>query len=201
METGDLKAAWQSQLSGRRLVLDEAVILRQVVRGQDEFRGMIFWRDVREVGVALFMTGFFVYHYCQSPDIHAWPLLLLAASMAWIAGFLLVTRIRHGRRYPPREDSVKACAESTLAETNRQIWLLKNVLWWYILPPIAAGEFGFVYFAIVVFEDPWTFWKLQPFTLGIALGVYLLNRWAVRAYLEPRRQETESLLKNLQSNE
>ena len=198
MQPSDLKKAWQSQLSGRRLVFDEAVILRQVVRGQSDFRAMLFRRDALEIGLAVILIGAFVYFYFRLDG--PWPLLLVAASMAWVAGFLLVDRTGHRRRCPHREDSVKACAESTLAEINHQIWLLKKVLWWYILPPLASLEIFYGYVAVLV-HKPAAFFAAQPFTLVVAIGVYWLNRWAVETYLEPRRQETEALLRSLQADE
>ena len=198
MNPDELKKAWQSQLSGQRLVFNEQVILRQVVRGQSDLRGMLFWRDVREIGVALLLIGVFAYFYLSSAD-RPWPLLLCAASMAWVAGFMLVDRIRHRKRHPHREDSIKACAESTLAEINHQIWLVKNVFWWYLLPPLVTVEVLFAYVAVLV-KDPVAFLTPQLITLPIMIGVYFLNRWAVKANLEPRRQETEALLRSLQAD-
>lgn len=181
-------------MSGRRLVFDEDVILRQVVRGQSDLRGMLFWRDAREIGVAIILVGVFIGFYFAPGNLWSW--LLVAASCAWVAGFMLVDRIRHRKRWPHREDTIKACAESTLAEITHQIWLLKNVFWWYLLPPLVAMEVVVAHIAILVRELS-AFFQCQPVLLGIMIGVYYLNRWAVRAYLEPRRQEMEALLRNL----
>jgi hypothetical protein len=193
MNPDELKTVWQTRTSGRRLVFDEEVILRQVVRGQNDLRAMLFWRDTREVGVALIFAGVFLYFYFTEGS---WPFLLIAASVAWISGFMLVDRIRHRKRCPHRQDSVKACAESTLAEVNHQIWLLRNVFWWYLLPPLVALEVFFGYAALVV-QEAAAFLRPQPVTLVISIGVYLLNRWAVKAELEPRRREAEALLRSL----
>lgn len=194
MNPDELKNVWRTQTSGRRLVFDEEVILRQVVRGQSGLRSMLFWRDAREIGVALVMVGVFLYFYFSDGP---WSLLLIAGSMAWVAGFMLVDRICHRKRHPHRENSIKACTESTLAEVNHQIWLLKNVFWWYLLPPLVAMEIFFGHVAFLV-KEPVAFLRPQPVVLGIFIGIYFLNRWAVKAGLEPLRQETEALLQNLQ---
>ena len=110
---------------------------------------------------------------------------------------LLIDRIRHRRRCPHREDSVRTCVESTLAEINHQIWLLKNVLWWYLLPPLASPEIFDGYLAVLD-QKPAAFFGAQPLLLIIGVGVYCLNQWAVKTYLEPRCQETEALLRSLQ---
>lgn len=196
MDPSELKQAWQSQLSGRRLLVNEDVILRQVVRGQRDLRAMVFWRDLREIGAALLLAGFFFYVYLGLD--RAWPWLLVAASMVWIAGFLFVVRIRHRGRHPHKEDSIQGCVQSTLAEIKHQIWLLESVLWWYILPPLAAMEVHVAYVALLL-KAPLAFFKPQPVLLGIMLGIYLLNRWAVKSELEPRRQETEALLQSLEA--
>jgi 4-hydroxybenzoate polyprenyltransferase len=88
-----------------------------------------------------------------------------------------------------------------LFQVNHQIWLLKNVFWWYLLPIAAALGISFGVSA-------WH-WRQEgiPMATGIILfvlvcaltygGVYWLNQIAVRKDLEPRRQELETLLSSL----
>ena len=52
MNPDDFKQAWQAQSSQTRLTIDAELLLKEVRRNQQHFTAMIFWRDVREVGIA-----------------------------------------------------------------------------------------------------------------------------------------------------
>ena len=56
MNPDDIKQAWKTQGSGARLAVDAELVLQEVRRNQRAFAATIFWRDVREVGVALLMV-------------------------------------------------------------------------------------------------------------------------------------------------
>jgi hypothetical protein len=86
-------------------------------------------------------------------------------------------------------------------QVSHQIWLLKNVFWWYLLP-LQIG------LAALIGSVAWqaraaglaVIMGLAAFALGCGLlgwGVYHLNQIAVRKSLEPRRQELETLLSSL----
>jgi membrane protein YdbS with pleckstrin-like domain len=87
--------------------------------------------------------------------------------------------------------------ESSLAQVEHQIWLLRNVLWWYLLP-LALSALAF--FAQVAWQErSGGWWTALAVSVVIALvvivfaGVYWLNQYAVRSELEPRRLELETL--------
>ena len=92
--------------------------------------------------------------------------------------------------------------KASLHQVNHQIWLLKNVFWWYLLPFASAV-------GISIGHSVWharnpglaaMIGLVVAAALFIALvywGIYWLNQFAVRKCLEPRRQELESLLAGL----
>ncbi len=69
MEADELQRAWQSQERGRQITVDADLVLNLVRRNDRNFRCGIFWRDVREVGAALFLVAFFIYHGVSA---HSW---------------------------------------------------------------------------------------------------------------------------------
>ncbi len=198
MNFDDLQKAWKSQDQAARLTIDTDVLLKEVRRNHRQFRAMVWWRDVREVGVGLALVAVFAYQGLRG---HNWIFFLLAAGCLIVSAFLIVERLLQRRRQIAANDSVKACALGSLQQVNHQIWLLKNVLWWYLMP-IALPM------AILM---GYTIWSVRRFgwssvigwvvcTLVIALlywGIYQLNQFAVRKELEPRRVELEALLVNL----
>ena len=76
MEADELQRVWQSQERGRQITVDADLVLKLVRRNYRNFRCVIFWRDVRDVGAALFLVAFFIY---WGALVHAWPLFPVAA--------------------------------------------------------------------------------------------------------------------------
>jgi hypothetical protein len=126
----------------------------------------------------------------------------MVPALVWIAGYMLADRRRHKRQPPGLGEPLRECVESSLAQIEHQIWLLRNVLWWYLLPVALAM---LVFFAQVAWQiRPQGWWTVLAFA-GIMIaveviilgGIYRLNQYAVRSDLVPRRQELESLLTSL----
>ncbi|MGA2220995.1 MAG: hypothetical protein ABSH21_04300 [Verrucomicrobiia bacterium] len=200
MKLDELEKAWQAQLTGRRLTLNADIVLRELDRSKSHFEATIFWRDLREAGGAILVAAFVLWFGIKD---HIWPLFVMAALSGGVGVFMVVDRLLQRRRRPTYSDPLLACVEESLAQINHQIWLLKNVFWWYLLP------FG-VGCALFWGQCSWTLlkaglWRLKDLEMpvvGVLLywGIYHLNQLAVKKGLEPRRQELETLLQSLQSN-
>jgi hypothetical protein len=198
MNFEELQKAWQSQNPGAKVTIDADVLLKEVRRNQHHFWMMIFWRDVREVGVAAVLTWFFLHWAIRDRE---WTLYLLSLSCLGVGLFMLVDRWLQRRKRPVANDPLRSCIEASLLQVNHQIWLLKNVFWWYLLPlaaalgiAIGAGIWRTRQAGFLVMRG-WVVFVL--FGVLIYWGVYWLNQFAVKKYLEPRRQELESLLAGL----
>jgi hypothetical protein len=198
MNFEELQEAWQSQDTGAKVTIRADALLKEVRREQKQFRATIFWRDAREVGVAAFMTWLFLRWAIRDRE---WSLYLLALACFGVGTFMLADRWLQRKKRPVTNDSVRACIEASLVQVNHQIWLLKNVFWWYLLP-IQVG------LAALIGSVLWqarlaglaVIMGLTAYALVCALvcwGVYKLNQSAVRKGLEPRRQELETLLNSL----
>ena len=198
MNFEELQKAWQSQNPGATVTINADVLLKEVRRNQQHFRATIFWRDVREVGVAAFMTWLFLHWAIRDRE---WSLYLLSFSCFGVGLFMLVDRWLQRRKRPVTNDPLRSCIEASLLQVNHQIWLLKNVFWWYLLP-IQVG-LGALILSVVWqarFAGLAVIIGLTAFALVCGLicwGVYRLNQFAVKKNLEPRRQELESLLAGL----
>jgi hypothetical protein len=93
--------------------------------------------------------------------------------------------------------------ESSLAQVEHQIWLLRNVLWWYLLPPTLSLLAFFGQVAWQAREAGWlgalaSFAMMVVFLAAVYGFIYWLNQYAVRTTLEPRRQELAALLSSLE---
>ena len=195
----ELKNVWQSQTSQQRLTLDAELVLKEVRRNERQFAAMIRCRDVREVGVALLMVP--VWAYCGIRFSHHWSWYLVIPTLFWIAGFMIADRVRQRRKQPGPGDTLRGSIESSLAQVEHQIWLLRNIFWWYLLPLFAAMTVWPAHLAWRSRDDGLE--ALAEFA-GAALTfalvgwfIYWLNQYAVRKELEPRQQELQTLLRSL----
>ncbi|MDR3456938.1 MAG: serine hydrolase [Verrucomicrobiae bacterium] len=208
MNFEDLQKAWQSQDPGAKVTVDADVLLKLVRRDHKKFVRTIFWRDAREVGVAYVLTWVFIHGALSQSAWYVktgmpaavWSLCLIGVACFGVGTFILVDRwLRRGKR-PIASDSLVNCLETSLREINHQIWLLKNVFWWYLLPLIIPeGIFG-----AVVAVSTWSRLShadwLARMGFYVLIGalvngfVYWLNQFAVKKNLEPRKRELETLL-------
>src|SRR5438105_11766410 len=134
MDPDDLKQVWQTPAAPGRVTIDAAMLVNEVRRSERLFRAMIFWRDVREVGIALVMVPVWIRLglYGRTP----WTWYLMVPVLIWISGFMIVDRLRHRPRQADAGESLATRVGSSLAEIEHQIWLLKNVFWWGLLQMI-----------------------------------------------------------------
>ncbi len=205
MEPDNYQQAWRAHSSQTRVTVDADLLLKKVERSQRIFRAMIFWRDFREVGVALVMLP--LWFYLGVTLSLPWTWYLTVPALIWVTGFILVDRMHHKqKRSEPGEPLLKSVTES-LTQLEHQIWLLRNVFWWYLLPftiSIMAFFAHVTLFALVPSEG-WLatlaqagFFVFLSVVLFAVYGfVYRLNQYAVRTLLEPRRRELLALVTSL----
>ena len=198
MNFEELQKAWQSQDPGANVMINADGLLKEVRRNQQQFRMTIFWRDVREIGVAFLLTVLFLY---QGMRHHDWTDYVLASACFGVGTFMVVDRLLQRRKQPASSDSLKTCIEGSLLQVNHQIWLLKNVLWWYLMPFTVALGISICHSAWLAQNPGFSamiVWVISALFVALVYwGIYRLNQYAVRKSLEPRRQELETLLAGL----
>jgi hypothetical protein len=202
MEPDMFQQAWQAHSSQTRVAVDAELLLEAVQRNQRQFRTMIFCRDFREVIVALLLIP--VWFYLGAKNSSPWTWYLTVPVLVWIAGFMVAYRVRYNRKASEPGEPLRRCVQRSLAEVEDQIWLLRNIFWWYLLPPTISlmAFFGQVSWQTAVKTNSW--WEglvgatlLFAFLGGVYGFIYYLNQRAVDAQLEPRRQELLALLASL----
>ncbi|MFO0917711.1 MAG: hypothetical protein U0872_05275 [Planctomycetaceae bacterium] len=208
MNPDDYQQAWRAHTSQTRVTYSTESLLEELQREQQAFRTVIFWRDFREIGTAAVMLPmWFIMGFAQSLP---WTWYLIAPAFVWVAGFILVDRMRHPQEAAESGEPLVSGVRRLLAQVEHQIWLLRNVFWWYLLP--------FIIPMLIFFIDAFRLsWKQAPlpqdwfaavvavatllFVLAILVAVYgfvyFVNQLAVNKQLEPQRQELLSLLAGL----
>ncbi|HEV2456109.1 MAG TPA: hypothetical protein VGY98_17730, partial [Verrucomicrobiae bacterium] len=142
MNFEDLQKTWQSSKSAATITISTDALLKEVRRNQRQFWATIFWRDVREVVVIFLLALFFTFFGLYAGN---WTNLLIGLGCFFVCSFFIVDRLVQRKRRPTANDPLKACIESSLHQVNHQIWLLKNIFWWYLLPVVLPlGIFAFL---------------------------------------------------------
>jgi hypothetical protein len=200
MQPDKYQQAWQAHSSQTRVTVDADLLLREVQRNRRDFRAMIFLRDFREVVVGLVLIP--VWFYLGIKMSLPWTWWLTVPVLVWMAGFVLVYRKRHMPKPSEPDEPLLPCVKTSLTEVEAQIWLLRNVFWWYLLPPSISISAFFVQSGWSVRALGWLLALAFVVVLEVMLvvlygGIYFLNQYAVRSQLEPRRRELLALLISL----
>ncbi len=192
--------AWKSDAAQTRVTIDADQLLKEVQRSHGNFRSTIFWRDFREVAVGLLLLPFwFVMGFTLSLP---WTWWLTVPALIWVAGFILVDRRRHPQRSSEPGKPLLFYVKESLTQVEHQIWLLRNVFWWYLLPFSISIMAFFLHVAWRSSNEWWQFvifagfWGL--FLLVVYGWTYRLNQRAVRKQLEPRHQDLLKLVTSLE---
>ena len=197
----DLQSKWQSHDHGTRLNVDADLLLNEVRRNHRTLSSSLFYRDMVEVAAAVVVTGVFGF---MAVKLNEWSLYLCSAGGLFVGTYFVVGRWIQHRRRPVSDDSPQSCIEASLAQVNHQIWLLKNIFWWYMLPliPGMVAFLGIVAWKTLRDAGPLALLVVAAVGLFCALvfwAVYLLNQQGVKKTFEPRRVELEALLASLKS--
>lgn len=191
--------AWKADAAQMRVTFDAELLSKEVQRAQEDFRSMIFRRDLREVSVAAIMIP--VWLVMGVAMSLPWSWYLTVPAIVWVAGFILVDRRRHPQQASEPGQPLLFYVTESLRQVEHQVWLLRNVFWWYLLPFTVAIMAFFVHTGWRT-SDTW--WGAAVFAcmLGLFLFViygalYCLNQHAVRVLLEPRRQNLVKLAAHL----
>jgi CubicO group peptidase (beta-lactamase class C family) len=201
MDPDSFQQAWQSQ-PRTRVTVDAGLLLQEVQRNQSDFLSTVSRQDFSEVGVALVLLPVWV--YLGNVFSLPWSWYLGVPAIAWIAGFILYYRLRHPMKVSSLNEPLVDCVMESLRQVDQRIWLQRNVLWWYLLPPGISLLVFFRHVALLRSEDGLAaLGRADVFIILIVvyLFVYFRNQYTVKTELEPRRAELMTLLMSLGDEE
>ncbi|HEY4311771.1 MAG TPA: serine hydrolase domain-containing protein [Pirellulales bacterium] len=200
MTPDKFQEAWRADSSQTRVTVDAELLRKEVERNQRDFRALILRRDTLEITVALLFIP--VWSVMGAWLALPWTWYLTEPAMMWVAGFFLVDRWRHPQRPIEPGAPLLTTVRESLRQVDHQIWLLRNVFWWYLLPLFVSELVFFAHVAGDVASLHWLFGLgfgsfLFAFLVTINGFVDYINQRAVRVQLAPRRQELLALLASL----
>ena len=194
--------AWKADTDRMRVTIDTESLTKEVRRGQETFHSTIFWRDVREAGTSLIMVPIWLAMGVFMAVPWTWYLTIVA--LIWVAAFILIDRRRHPQRMSEPGETLVYYVKESLPQVEHQIWLLRNVFWWYLLPFCISIMAFFLHVSWGNSNDWWEFGLSAGF-FGLLVFVvywvtYRANQYVVREHFEPRRQDLLRLIANLEED-
>ncbi|GAB5558723.1 MAG: hypothetical protein SynsKO_03700 [Synoicihabitans sp.] len=209
MSFDELQTAWQHQRAALPKTEVNHDMLRDVQSQSRTFRRSVFWRDVREVLASLLVAAVFgnIGWQAAREGAVSWPAYVAAATALGVGVFFLVDRGVMRRRAAPQGDTLRAELKRAINEVEHQIWLLRNVAWWY-LAPLALGPILMAVQITVYGPKAFPWWaEVLIWTLLIGTTwwfdkwIWRLNQNAVRDQLQPRRDKLRAQLREFETVE
>ncbi len=203
MSFDELQLAWQQQRAAQPKTDIDADVLREVRVKSRAFARSIFWRDVREVLASLLVAGVFgnVAWQAHREGAVSWPAWLAASLGLGVGLYFLIDRWIMRRRATPQGKDLRTELNRAVDEVQHQIWLLRNVAWWYLAPLALSTILFAVQLTFFGPEDTpvWSkilLWIIIIGTTGwLDKWIWQLNQDAVRHDLEPRLRTLQSQLR------
>ncbi len=154
-------------------------------------------RDLTEAGAGVFVTvvfGLIGWHMGRK----GWPFVLVVALCLGVTAVFVRERMRARRGRVDPSAPIRVKVESDLAELRHQRRMLAGIVGWYIAPIFLACM---IVMATITVQTPPGSLQRAPlfmggmilFMVGVNVGVWALNRNAVRKQLDPRIAELEKL--------
>lgn len=198
MSPDDYQKAWQAESSQTRVTVNAGLLLEEVRRNEREFRATVSWGDFGVIGILLLLLP--VWIYLGVTTASPWTWYLMVPALVWIIAFILGGRARQKpRRNAPGEPLV-VCVIESLALVEHQIWSMRNIFWWYLLPMAVPLLIFVAHISWLKARDwPDGLTAASPLAVFAAISIFLyyMNRYLIRTQHEPRRQELLALLASL----
>lgn len=192
MNDPELKELWLNQPPAGRAQPSGEALLANTKAKMKKMDRTLFWRDIREYVACAFIVWWFGLRGTGADNA-----LTITGRVVVVAGCLLIAGVLYysQRRQRPKADiaSVRKALEGELDRINRQIKLLRSVLWWYVLP-ISVGC------ALIVFGT-----AKNPASVAAGLGAIVfvcifvcwINQFAVKRTLVPLQKQLQETIDSI----
>lgn len=219
MDFEELKVIWDTQNEEPLYAVNETGLHAALQRKSQEFKRSVFWRDVREIGIGLAagagflfcgsMLAFGDYQWLGASLMFEVPVtpwdgvaMFIAAGL-WLhyAIYMYAGRKRQERRERQYTSSLRGDLDREIAQTEYQITMARNVLWWGLLPIWTAAT---LFMLVVLRLAAKSGWLLLLVSIAFLMAFFLdlrCKQRPIKRELLPRKRELESLRRKLADSE
>lgn len=141
MEEHELKDIWAKSSGVTHIKFNASQLINELTKTMDRIDRKIKSRDTREIGVSIFGILLFGYMAYEIP----FPLTKFACVLTQLWFMYVIYRLRATRRNEKPDLSLpfKEQLNQRKAYLMQQEYLLRSVLYWYILPPFICNVLFF----------------------------------------------------------
>ena len=126
-----------------------------------------------------------------------WDILaLVAAGGIWFyySAYMYLARKRQQRRVETFDSSLRGNLERSLSQTDFQIALARDIVWWGLVPVWLAGALWVVTLLHLKAAPPtWAYIVMAALLIGSLAAVVVRKQRSITNKFEPRKRELESL--------
>lgn len=195
MLNDELEQIWHDSAKAERVEIDRVRLLADLNGQLKRFDRVIRRRDVREIVAAVIVIVLFGVGTFYYTDI----LSRIGMILGVLYGILVIVVLKVTKRQKPIEFElpVKEYLVKYRDYLDKQKNLLKNIVYWYLLPPFVAcllffigQELSMVHLTINL-----------VFILGLYTGVYFLNRNGVKKSYDPLLKQLGDTINDFETAE
>jgi hypothetical protein len=185
MKFDDLAIAWKQQNDQPLSAEDREAMIARVCRRVERLGGVVIRRDVIEAIAAVFVIIYFGRYCYVAPADYLVSKSGAAFLVCWaVFAIYKMYRARTIQKPASLDAPVREFCRTELGRLDRQIELLRSVMWWYIAPCIIGVNIMFV--GMAGFGIASLVYGIA--TLLFAWGLYALNMRAVAKSLAASSQ-------------
>ncbi len=212
MEFNELKMIWDSQNQEPLYAMNEAALQAIIQRKNQESDRCLSRCFVTEITVgvvcgalmfgcagALFFDGSALLAMLPRMKVaaSAWDIVaLVVAGGIWFyySAYMYRARKRRQRRVEKLDSSLRGDLERALSQTEFQIALARNVVWWGLVPVWMAGALWVAALLhLKAAPAAWAYVFMAALIIGSLVVVVVGKQRSIANKFEPRRRELESL--------
>lgn len=199
MNWNDYEAVWKRQELPLGVHADLTLLRETFETKSRKMAATLFLRDVTEAVAGAIGTLAFVFIWWKQ-GWSGWPIGIAIMLVLGVTGFFFRERFRAHRQRLGSDAPLLAKLEADLAELRHQRRLLLTIWQWYLAP---LGVAIMIVRLTIAHHRPYVDWVLLSayfvFCAVLCIGVWAMNRRAVRKRIEPRLAELEKLRSDILS--
>lgn len=191
-----MQLLWQQDPGTGRFSIDADSMHREILKQSKRFDSQVRFRDYLEGTLGFLIAIFFavvpVLMRGAAPWYADWAWFALSAGCLFVACAFVYQRRQAQQWTTDDSQPISTSLRNSRDHLEHQIYLLRNVLWWYCLPielPLVL-----VAFTSPMFEGFRVAYTLA--SLAFMGGIVAYNLWHVRHNLMPQRDAVTHLLQS-----
>jgi len=188
----ELKNIWKNANQQELVKFETSKLLMEMNQKLEKFDSRIKTRDYLEIIAAIVVIAVMIYYAIIIPYLFTKIASLLIIPWA----LFVIYKLRSVKKHKPAnfDLSFRNYLVQQRSYLKKQMTLLDNILYWYILPPFVIAILFFIGLPLTTMM--WI--TKMGFVLLFSIGVLYLNKRAVKKQFKPLIKQLDDTINNLE---